>query len=321
MTTDILNSFRQLWLDYTDPHLSLVCSFTLTSIITPSPSIWLSKDVIYSSCSKCKTALIIVCHCNFNNIYFTTFITELTYLVCYCSQCESFCILTSNIHIPAPINSLQLSKLRPFIDTSHKIYTVPIVNPNICAGCENNLIMAKIYSPCVTESTLNSVKYPIDRVKYSTHYSYKQCKCYSKSTSQLIMSFKGSDCEVLYYFEILALEVSKCNLCNYLNFDIYSHKLDISPSTGYNLDMYSYANNFYHIINSTDLLNGVVIKTSYDINESIAICKAIEYSKEGDNIDYTSIRKIDTPTTKLLTTKFDFAIENDNLTVITSILK
>ena len=196
-------------------------------------------------------------------------------------------------------------KITPFIDKLYNQYDVPIMDPDDCDICPAiaNLKMEKVNIEENINSKIGGLKKIIDRNKYDTT-QYRKCKCYKTDSAKLILSLKSIDCQILRNLEILALEILQCDSCDYLHFDIYSHQL----TSNYNMDLFSADDKFYHIINSDDDLNGIIIETTHNIRNINICCKAINYSKINSNIDFEILKVIPKNIIEILNLEFDYHI-------------
>lgn len=299
---NIMNSFRQLWLDYINLTATMLVSFKYVSN-NKNSTFWLGKNIHFSKCENCNNSLDIVLHWNTQEMYFNLNVREKIYLVCYCETCDNFVILSVDENIYPEEEIYILNKLIPTTDKIVKEYNVPVIDTEGCDMCPamSNLKMGKITINESTQSKIGGLKTSIERTKYKVK-QYSKCKC--QDSSKIIFSLKGLDCEILRIYEILALEASQCEKCKNIYFDIYSHQL----ISDYNMDLFSNKDKFYHIINSDDELNGVIIETNYDIKDINICCKLTNYVRNNTGIDFILLKVIPKTIIKLLNDNFDYNI-------------
>ena len=122
-----------------------------------------------------------------------------------------------------------------------------------------------------------------------TNQVLASCTCFNTLTGRLVLFLCCTELPCFNDKSISQLKVMECSECSSFNILIFSQKLNI----GYSSIILDVEDIFYHILQSEDYMNGVVIsvdKKKYDIK---AICHLSDFDYKEDKLKYKSVLQLD----------------------------
>jgi hypothetical protein len=315
MEQENLHDFRKLWLNFLNLKTTLKIQFIFNNLLTTNyDNFCMSNNFTTKICNSCNQNMILLLYFDSNNNLFFNFDFEYNnYLLLFCNNCKLCSIITNNnideILLNKNNNFLIINKIESLIDYESDKYNVPIIDDKSCCG-EYNLKMSTIeLQNNKTISKIGGNIESINRKKYKI-IDYLKCKCYNSTDTDLILSLKAKDCKILEDLNIFLLEVTKCSTCNHLHFNIFSHELNMD----YKMILFQNNDEFYHIIESEDQMNGVVLITSFNLNEIFMCCQLLNYKNK---FEFTKSKKLSSDIKNIL----KLQLWDENTSKITQFLK
>jgi hypothetical protein len=191
----------------------------------------------------------------------------------YCPECNRFIVTQLKHPQPPPPDHIAITQVVPISDGDGSLITVPHRSEE-----NGDTFLSETKLDIYPGSKIGGTRIKCRRRKFSTRVDFN-CRCYLDPLAQLVIVIKNQDNPHFGSLELSEVMVTQCAGCSSLHWAFYSQDLDLPP---YNTHMFSYENIYYHVVQSEDDLNGVILQTSAYSSTILASCQVSDFLlKEG----------------------------------------
>ena len=308
----VQEAYRKMWRLYSERHTARMLTFAKGGAPARNRqcNTWLVEadtitNPIILLCNECKTNLHLCVQIDTSDLFFEEEGKTCVLHIYACPNSHDIVIMTSDKVIELTTEQMDkawcIKRWHTIADHVNTNINVIIPDATKCVQCVDTpytlterTLQAQTGSKAGGEVTERYFKvhphiiynkallFKDDKVKKLPNQTGGHCDCFIVTRSTQLLILHHSDLPLLDDVSISEIRVYRCNLCNTVNVVVYGQELEVDhPSV-----ILDVKECFYHILRTTDAMNGVVIKVDKNKPNITGICRLDDfYYNEGKKHD------------------------------------